>query len=528
MQLPVLLTAVTAISVAFASPIQKRQVACSSNGQWVCTGQALQQCTYGAGGVLVLTTIQNCGAGTYCTVGGFVGCAVGTPPSTTVGGVTSTVAPSTTVQVPTTSTTTTITTAVVTGNLPACYPAWVSTTPYSGGAKVSYNNVNYVASWWEQGTSPDQKGDGGWASQGPCGTGPASSTTTTTTVPIKSSTTTTTTSAAISTTAPTSVFTSSTTTTTTAKSTTTSVPGNYSNLIVGYWGAHPSAGELTLRAYCDLRAYDIIHLSFIDALAPVARFSSDITARPAPQTMASLAADILHCQSLGIRIGAAVGGAIGSIGLGTGKGKPIANDLWNNFMGGSTPLANRVLPGVVLDGIDLDVESSDGSTNAGYAELANELRSLIVASGKPFFISAAPQCPIPDANMDYTLKNGWFDFVSVQFYSAPCGLGFSGSPNGPNYADNSSIWNHGQGSWMTQASLWPNKNVKLMVGFPASASAGNYGGGDVMSLVKQYVPGWKALNPNVFGGLMWWDCYWSYIAGPGVAASFKSYLNSLP
>ncbi|KAI8620880.1 glycoside hydrolase superfamily, partial [Chytriomyces sp. MP71] len=210
-----------------------------------------------------------------------------------------------------------------------------------------------------------------------------------------------------------------------------------------------------------------------------------------------IAADILYCQSIGVKIGVSVGGYVGSVGLATG-GAAVAKDLWDNFLGGSTPLAKRTLPGVVLDGVDLDIETATGN-NAGYAQLTSQLRSLIVASGQNYYISAAPQCVIPDANMDYTLKNGWFDFVTVQFYSSGCG-------NGPNYDNNASVWNNGQGSWLSQTALWPNKNVKLIVGFPASSSAGNFGGdADPWLYVKQYVSTWAAENPNVFGGLMWWD-----------------------
>ncbi|KAI9206831.1 glycoside hydrolase superfamily, partial [Polychytrium aggregatum] len=270
--------------------------------------------------------------------------------------------------------------------------------------------------------------------------------------------------------------------------------------VVSYWGAHPTAGELPLRSYCDLNVYTIIHLSFIDHLSP-AGFDSDITQR----NMTAIAQDVLYCQSKGIRIGISVGGALGSVAVSSdATGISIANDLWNNFLAGTTPLSQRAIPGVIFDGVDFDIEAG-GSGNNGYAAMTNTLRSYIVASGRDIYISAAPQCPIPDANMDYTLRNGWFDFVAVQFYSAPCGLGFSGSPNGPNYADNSSIWDHGAGSWMAQVPNWQNWNAKLMVGFPASSSAGNYGGGDIPTLLKQYVPGWQALNPTVFGGLMWWD-----------------------
>jgi len=67
-----------------------------------------------------------------------------------------------------------------------CYPAWVSTTAYNGGATVSYASVNYTANWWTQGNEPD-KNNGGpgsgqpWTSNGACGGGATATATATAT-----------------------------------------------------------------------------------------------------------------------------------------------------------------------------------------------------------------------------------------------------------------------------------------------------------------------------------------------------------
>ncbi|KAJ3064381.1 hypothetical protein HDU98_012213, partial [Podochytrium sp. JEL0797] len=50
-----------------------------------------------------------------------------------------------------------------------CYPEFMSGTVYSQDAQVSFNGINYVAKWWQSGSaSPDQRGDGGWSSEGEC------------------------------------------------------------------------------------------------------------------------------------------------------------------------------------------------------------------------------------------------------------------------------------------------------------------------------------------------------------------------
>ncbi|KAI9339056.1 glycosyl hydrolase family 46-domain-containing protein [Obelidium mucronatum] len=131
----------------------------------------------------------------------------------------------------TTTTTTTTTAAPSTTPGSGCFPAWSSAAPYTGGAKVSYENVNYIAAWYADPSNIPGKGDP-WRLSGPCGSVTTKSTTTTTTTtttippttttattatpPSKSTTTTTTT------TIPVTSSKTTTTTTTTTKASTTS------------------------------------------------------------------------------------------------------------------------------------------------------------------------------------------------------------------------------------------------------------------------------------------------------------------
>ncbi|TJZ73034.1 carbohydrate-binding protein [Chitiniphilus eburneus] len=50
-----------------------------------------------------------------------------------------------------------------------CYQAWTSGGVYTGGARVTYNGVNYEARWWTQGDNPAQSGEWGvWKNIGNC------------------------------------------------------------------------------------------------------------------------------------------------------------------------------------------------------------------------------------------------------------------------------------------------------------------------------------------------------------------------
>ena len=78
----------------------------------------------------------------------------------------------------------------------ACSPAWVSTTAYIGGNKVSYNGVNYTANWWTQGNNPATSNGGvgtgqPWTAGFTCGGATTTTTKAATTTTIAATTTTT-------------------------------------------------------------------------------------------------------------------------------------------------------------------------------------------------------------------------------------------------------------------------------------------------------------------------------------------------
>ncbi|KAJ3076482.1 hypothetical protein HDU98_002926 [Podochytrium sp. JEL0797] len=159
-----------------------------SFGAYQCSGSTtLQQCAYGPGNVLAWTTALTCSTGTVCSTSGYIGCVAGSAPATTAGPAPATTAtsaaakPTTTAAAPVTTAPAPATTAAASsGSGAPCAAPFVSGTSYSGGAQVSFNGVNYVAKWWQSGTvTPDQAGDGGWSSQGACGSAPAKTSATT-------------------------------------------------------------------------------------------------------------------------------------------------------------------------------------------------------------------------------------------------------------------------------------------------------------------------------------------------------------
>ncbi|KAJ3007320.1 UNVERIFIED_CONTAM: hypothetical protein HDU68_003578 [Siphonaria sp. JEL0065] len=195
--------------------------ACSTSGSSATTSSAIQSSTTTTTTVPVPTTSTSTTTNKPTT--STTTTTVLAPTTfTTTAAVPSSSTTTTTTNKPTSTTTTTIaiaSTTIASGT--NCFATWDINQSYPGGSTVSYNNVNYKNTWWENpGAAPGAaNSDGGWVSQGNCG-GQQTTSTTTTTVPVQLSSTTTTTTVQIK---------SSTTTTTTfpvksSSTTTTTIP----------------------------------------------------------------------------------------------------------------------------------------------------------------------------------------------------------------------------------------------------------------------------------------------------------------
>ncbi|KAI5347139.1 hypothetical protein L3X38_015018 [Prunus dulcis] len=142
--------------------------------------------------------------------------------------------------------------------------------------------------------------------------------------------------------------------------------------------------------------------------------------------------------------------------------RQVATYLWNNFLGGHS--SSRPLGAAVLDGIDFDIE---GGTDQHWDDLARYL-SGYSKKGKKVYLTAAPQCPFPDAWVGNALKTGLFDNVWVQFYNNPPCQYTSGDV--ANLED----------SWKQWTSAIPAH--KIFLGLPAAPQAA----GSVMLWSKYY------------------------------------------
>ncbi|PKI79325.1 hypothetical protein CRG98_000270 [Punica granatum] len=154
----------------------------------------------------------------------------------------------------------------------------------------------------------------------------------------------------------------------------------------------------------------------------------------------------------------------------------------------------------LLDGIDFDIESG-GSDH--WDELARYLAGYS-SRGKKVYLTAAPQCPFPDALIGQALQKVPFDYVWVQFYNNPPCQYASGNP--VNLQD----------SWKQWTSSIPA--TKIFLGLPASPEAAGSGFIPVPDLTSEVLPAIKGTNK--YGGLMLWSRY--YDDQSGYSSAIKS------
>ncbi|KAG6811673.1 hypothetical protein H0H92_006328 [Tricholoma furcatifolium] len=206
-----------------------------------------------------------------------------------------------------------------------------------------------------------------------------------------------------------------------------------------------------------------------------------------------LAADIEACQAAGKIVTLSLGGATGSDTFtDDAQAEAFADTIWNLFLGGSND--TRPFGDAVLDGVDLDIE---GGGSTGFAAFVTQLRSYTDNADKSYYITAAPQCPFPDAYLGTVLDAVAFDAVYVQ-YNNYCEVS--------NY-DDSNDWDFGTwDNWAKTTAI--NSDVKVYIGAPASSSAAGSGYVDAATLGS--IAQATREEYSSFGGIMLWDASQAY------------------
>ena len=276
-----------------------------------------------------------------------------------------------------------------------------------------------------------------------------------------------------------------------------------SNVAV-YYGQSGATGEVSLGSLCQDSSVDIVVLAFLTTFfGPAGMPSINLGSSCGGQTsqMASmgatglmscptLASQITTCQNVGKKVLLSLGGSLATSAFSSDdQATQFASTIWNLFGAGTgVDAALRPFGSVKVDGFDVDNE--DHST-AFYSTFVSALRkNLDSDSSKTYYISAAPQCPRPDASIPLDAMQT-MDFIFVQFYNnGDCNIGQ------PGFDASFKAWS---------ADLSANgKGPRLFIGAPGCSSCAGSGyvePGQVQSVLE------GAIGAGVgnLGGVMLWD-----------------------
>lgn len=174
-----------------------------------------------------------------------------------------------------------------------------------------------------------------------------------------------------------------------------------------------------------------------------------------------------------------------------------AQNLWAMF--GPEQADSGVLRpfgSAVVDGYDYDFEAATTNMVPFGVELRRLMDEATAGGDKPYYITAAPQCPFPDhANEEALDGNVFFDFIMIQFYNNYCGINSFVQGAAEQSAYNFNTWDQ----WAATTSL--NPNVKVLLGIPANTGAGGgYTDGAKLAEAIEYTKQYSS-----FGGVMMWD-----------------------
>ncbi|MCJ1446545.1 MAG: Chitinase 2 [Stictis urceolatum] len=286
---------------------------------------------------------------------------------------------------------------------------------------------------------------------------------------------------------------------------------------VVYWGQN-GGGTIEnndLSAYCTpTSGIDILVLAFLyefgdGQIIPSGTVGQScfISQSGEGQNCDALASAIAKCQSVGVKIILSLGGASGSYKLSSNaEAAEIGQYLWESYGNSGNTTVQRPFGDASVNGFDFDIELNNGYSQY-YPTMISTLRTAFKSDPKnTYYITGAPQCPIPEPNMGVIIGNATFDYLFVQWYNNnayapdPCALPFNG--NAPfNYND-----------WVSYTAGTPSKDAKIFIGMPASTLGANGSPNgatyyitptQLASLIAEYG------SATRFGGIMMWNAGFS-------------------
>ncbi|GMM37956.1 hypothetical protein DASC09_052810 [Saccharomycopsis crataegensis] len=249
--------------------------------------------------------------------------------------------------------------------------------------------------------------------------------------------------------------------------------------IAVYWGQ--GAYQKSLGAYCKTQDVDIIVLSFINdfSIKGVSyNFGNGCDASSVDGTCEEMAHDIKVCQELGVKVIISIGGQNGEYGISSTVDAKLLANQFHDMLGDPD---GTIFPGVMIDGVDLDIEKG---RHGGFVDFVQEIKRLFAPG---FLVTAAPQCVFPDKNIGDAIRLADIDLLFVQFYNNYCNV---------DQQFNFQTWSQ------AVSEVFANKRMKVYVGLPGSTEAAGSG---YVNLTQLSTLTTEARNDHRFGGFSVWD-----------------------
>ncbi|KAF2000759.1 glycoside hydrolase family 18 protein [Amniculicola lignicola CBS 123094] len=329
--------------------------------------------------------------------------------------------------------------------------------------------------------------------------------------------------------------------------------GSSKNVVV-YWGQ--GYDQITLTEVCNDPSVDVVSIGFVNGFPkntqdyPSTNFANacgpgyytkpDGTVSGLLSNCAGIGPGIKTCQANGKKVLLSIGGGaptdyyLPSVAV----AQYFAKFLWGAFGPQTSAWVDAGKPrpfgDAVVDGFDLDIESfMSPAPNANYQyayydAFVNYLRATAFPTGpSTYYISAAPQCIVPDAHLATAIQNSKFDFIFVQFYNTPqCSAraGYNGLSNPSASPFTFKAWV----DWLKTNSA--NPSVKLYIGLPAGpdGAPSDHPAYLTPTEAKDLINYYAATYPTIFGGVMLWEATVSVrneICGKAYGTYIKDILN---
>ncbi|KAI1420374.1 glycoside hydrolase superfamily [Xylaria sp. FL1777] len=336
------------------------------------------------------------------------------------------------------------------------------------------------------------------------------------------------------------------------------------NNVAVYYGQGPNQKRLT--TYCADPSIDIIILSFVHLFPeqangnPGINFGNQCSAAsyhgpgfkgvkdPSKDQLLicpNLQQDLYTCrQTSNKKIFLSLGGATSTYNVnGATNGTSFANQLWGMFgprvdswtsLGKPRPFdyTNTTSGNLIsVDGYDLDIEHPSLDSSAGYIALVKRLRTLFATvDNKPYYLTASPQCVVPDPNLTATLQAVKFDMLFVQFYNTKQCSARGWITGNPNYVPGGAINTSGFTfeSWVKWlATTKYSQGAPIFLTLPGSNPAASTGAYITVAQTQSLASAYYCQSS--FAGIGVWDATYaegSIVSGRNFYQNAKVTLNA--